>query len=433
MKFINTQYIDVIQGEVISHVDLTVEGERITAIEPTQDSNAQTEYSDLLLVPGFINAHSHLGMSYFRNLADDMNLQVWLNEAIWPLEAHLTPEDIYWSSLLSMAEAIKSGTTLVNDMYYEMDRVAQGADEIGMRLLATRGLTDITGDGEAKLKEVRELYENYHNAADGRVKVVPAPHAIYTNSKDYLKQVLEMTKEMDGIVHTHASETQVEVNDCLKEHGVTPVNYYMDLGYDEVHTIAAHCVYMTEEEMDRVDPEKFFPVYNPTSNLKLASGFTPIVKMLEKGLTIALGTDGDSSNNNQNILEEMHLAGIVNKALTLDPEAVPAAEVLRMATINGAKAMGQEEELGSIEVGKKADLAFFDLTSLNFTPRNNLISALVYSASSEDVRHVLCDGKFILKDRKLTRINLEEVQEEVRQRLTALLERKKAHDQRKRK
>ncbi|MDD7362540.1 MAG: amidohydrolase [Peptoniphilus sp.] len=429
--FRNTRYIDVIRGEVIEHRDIEIEDGKIKAIEGsnTLSGGEVIDGSNLLLVPGFVNAHTHLGMSYFRNYADDMDLNTWLTTAIWPLEAHLTGDDIYWASLLSMAEGIMSGTTTFCDMYYEMDRVADAALDIGMRGLLTRGLTDIDGQGEEKLEEVRMLYANCHGKGNGRLQVAPAPHAIYTCSGKYIKEIIGLAKEMDGIIHVHASETEKEVEDSLNEYKKTPVEYMCDLGLNDVHTIAAHCVHMREEEMDMVDSDKFFPVYNPSSNLKLASGFAPIKEFLDKGFKVALGTDGDSSNNNQNMLEEMHIASIVNKAVTMDPEAVSAKEVLRMATINGAEALGRADEIGSIEVGKRADIACFNLNTSSFTPLNNLISALCYSAQAEDVEHVLIDGEFVLRNRKFTRLNLDDVRENVERKFGELLERKALNDE----
>ncbi|MDO5037191.1 MAG: amidohydrolase [Tissierellia bacterium] len=423
LLFRNTNILDVVGGQVLSGQDLLIEGDRIRALEATGrglEAHQVIEGEDLLLSPGFINAHTHLGMSYFRNYADDMDLDTWLNEAIWPMEAHLDGEDIYWGSLLSLAEALRSGTTCFCDMYYEMDRVGEGAQEIGIRGLLTRGLTS-GPDEEAKLEEVRDLYARYHKSAQGRIRVAPAPHAIYTCSEDFLKKTFDLARDLDGLIHIHTSETKKELEDSRAAHeGRTPINYLLDLGMGDLHTLAAHCVYMTEEEMDRVDKDKFFPLYNPSSNLKLASGFAPLKAMLDKGLSPALGTDGDSSNNNQDMLEEIHLAALVNKALNQDPKALPAIEVLRMATINGARALAWEDEIGSLDVGKKADITVFDLNSPNFTPRNNLISALCYSASSEDVKDVLVDGDFVLRNRKLVKVDLDLIRKRVAERMEAL-------------
>ena len=428
--FQDTQYVDVVAGKVIDHRDIEIKDGKIAAISGanTLDGTEIIDGRDLLLVPGFVNAHTHLGMSYFRNYADDMDLDTWLNAAIWPLEAHLTRDDIYWASMLSMAEGIMSGTTTFCDMYYHMDMVAQAAVAMGMRGLLTRGLTDIDGDGDEKLEEVRMLYINSHGLGEDLVEVAPAPHAIYTCSGDYIKEIIHLAGELDGVLHTHLSESKKEMEDAAALYGTTPIRYMWDLGLDQVRTIAAHCVHMTEEDLDLVDLEKFFPVHNPSSNLKLASGIAPIQRMMEKGLTVALGTDGDSSNNNQNMLEEMHLAGLIAKGVSYDPEALKAEDVLRMATINGAKALGRDSEIGSIDVGKLADISCFNLNSTSFTPRNNLISALCYSAQAEDVKHVLIGGEFVLKDRKLTRVDLDDLRKKVERKFQQLIDRKELSD-----
>src|SRR5699024_8469888 len=222
------QYIDVMDGTVNKHKDILIEGDRIIKIADTSDSITADEIvsGDLLVIPGLVNAHTHLGMTYFRNYADDLDLDTWLNEAIWPLEDHLTPEDIYWASLLSLCEEIQSGTTTFCDMYFAMDRVGDAALEVGIRGVLGIGMSSF-GDWEQKLEDTRKLYNEYHNKADGMLKVVPAPHAIYTCNAEFLRVVFEMAKAMDGRVHIHISETKKEVEDALENYGKTPVNYLL--------------------------------------------------------------------------------------------------------------------------------------------------------------------------------------------------------------
>lgn len=422
----NVKYLDIRRENIEKGKDILIEGNRIVAIgENLSAQDAKViDGTNKLVTPGFINAHTHLGMAMFRNYADDMDLMDWLSNKIWPLEDHLSSEDIYQASLLSMAELIRSGATCFCDMYYSMDRVGDAALQAGLRGFLTRGMTDITGGGEARLEDMRRLYENYHNKAKGRIKVIPAPHAIYTCSGEYLKQLIALTKELDGMLHIHLSETEVEVKDSLQKYGKTPIEYVADLGMLDLHVIAAHCVHMTKEEMELVKGKSFYPIYNPTSNLKLASGFAPVQEMLECGMTVGLGTDGSSSNNNQNMLEEIHIGAIVNKAVTHNPKAVPAIEMLKMATINGAKALGFDD-LGAIEEGYLADLVVFDLESNNFTPQNELIHALCYSASSEDICHVICDGKLLMENRKLLTINEQSLRQEVNRHWEAVKQRAK--------
>lgn len=414
----NISYLDIEKEKIIDNADIFIEENKIKRIGENLkiDADQVLDGENKLLTPGFVNAHTHLGMSYFRNYADDLALMDWLQNEIWPVEAKLNAEDIYWSSMLSIIENIKSGVTTFCDMYYEMDRVGDAALESGIRGVLTRGMTDVDGKGEEKLQEFDALYNNYHNRSDGRIRVVPAPHAIYTCSTEFLKEISENAKKLyDNIIHIHLSETLTEVEDSKKEYGMTPIEYVNSLGLLDSQIIAAHCVHITDEEIELVKNKKFYPVYNPSSNLKLASGFTPVDKMLKNNIKLALGTDGDSSNNNQDFVEEMHIGGIVNKAVTMNEKAVPAIEILKMATINGAEALGFEK-LGLIKEDYMADLTIFDLNSNSFTPRNNLISALVYSANSHDVESVICDGKFIMRDRELVNVDEEKVRQVVNKR-----------------
>lgn len=420
----NINYLDLENEKIIEGADIFIEGNLIKKI----GNNLQIKASEvidgnfLLMTPGFVNGHTHLGMSYFRNYADDLKLMDWLENEIWPIENKLTADDIYWSSLLSICENIKSGVTNFCDMYYEMDRVCDATIISGIRGTLTRGLTDNDGKGKEKLKSVRELYNNYHNKANGRIKVVPAPHAIYTCSENFLREISDLSKDLDGIINIHLSETKGEVENSLKEHGMTPISYVNSLGLLDNHVIAAHCVHITDEEISLVKDKKFYPIYNPTSNLKLASGFTPVDKLLKNNIIMGIGTDGDSSNNSQNLLQDMHIGAIVNKAREMDEEAVKAIEILKMATINGQKALGISKA-GLIKEDYLADLTIFNLKSSNFTPKNNLINALVYSATAEDVRDVLCDGKFVMRNRELVNLDEERIKFEVNRHFEELVKR----------
>lgn len=420
----NINYLDLENEKIIEGADIFIEGNLINKI----GNNLQIKASEvidgnfLLMTPGFVNGHTHLGMSYFRNYADDLKLMDWLENEIWPIENKLTADDIYWSSLLSICENIKSGVTNFCDMYYEMDRVCDATIISGIRGTLTRGLTDNDGKGKEKLKSVRELYNNYHNKANGRIKVVPAPHAIYTCSENFLREISDLSKDLDGIINIHLSETKGEVENSLKEHGMTPISYVNSLGLLDNHVIAAHCVHITDEEISLIKDKKFYPIYNPTSNLKLASGFTPVEKLLKNNIIMGIGTDGDSSNNSQNLLQDMHIGAIVNKAREMDEQAVKAIEILKMATINGQKALGISKA-GLIKEDYLADLTIFNLKSSNFTPKNNLINALVYSATAEDVRDVLCDGKFVMRNRELVNLDEERIKFEVNRHFEELVKR----------
>lgn len=404
----NISYLDVKNGKIIENKDILIEGNKIVKIsENLEDLTVDSVIygNNKLAVPAYSNSHSHLGMTMMRNYADDLDLNTWLNDEIWPFEAKLSDEDIYWASLGSIVENIKSGVSTVCDMYYSMDKVSEAIRKSGIRGVLTRGLMDVAGGGEERLEETRELYKNYHNFANGRVKIVPAPHAIYTCSTDYIKEIIKMARKFDSVINIHVSETLKEVEDSKALYNMTPVEYLNSIGLLDLKVIAAHCTHITDEEIELIKNKDFYPVYNPSSNLKLASGFTPINKLLKSKVKVAIGTDGSSSNNNQNMVEEIHIASIVNKAVELDAEVVKAIDVLKMATINGAEAMGFDA--GSIEEGKLADIQIYDLNSMNFTPNNNLISALCYSASSNDILDLIVDGNLVMKNREILTIDEE--------------------------
>lgn len=362
-----------------------------------------------LAMPGLINGHTHIGMSLLRNYADDLPLHKWLTEAIWPVEAKLNDEDIYWGSLLSMVEMIQSGTTTFCDMYFFMDEVAKGVMESGMRGVLTRGLIEEPDNPNRKLDETRSLFKDWHGKGNGRIKVMVAPHAPYTCSPDFLLKAMDLAKELNTGIHIHLSETKKEVEDSIKSYGKSPIKHVYDLGLFDFHTIAAHCVHVDDEDIDIMAEKNVYPVYNPGSNLKLASGFPPVDKMLKKEIAVALGTDGSSSNNNLNMFEEINLAAIVNKAVNMDAISVPAYSAIEMATLNGAKALNWEDEIGSIKLGKKADIILLDMDKPHLYPKHNLVSAISYSVQGSDVDTVIIDGKIIMEKREIKTLDVEQI------------------------
>ncbi|MBU5313935.1 amidohydrolase [Tissierella carlieri] len=361
-----------------------------------------------IAMPGLINAHTHIGMSLLRNFADDLPLHDWLTKKIWPTEAKLNADDIYWGSLLSMVEMIQGGTTAFCDMYFFMDEVGKGLEESGMRGVLTRGLIE-DDQAQIKLNETRELFKNWHSRGNGRIKVMVAPHAPYTCSPDFLKESFKLAKELNTGIHIHLSETKKEVDDSFKLYGKSPIKHVYDLGLLDTHTIAAHCVHVDDNDIEIMREKNVYPVNNPGSNLKLASGFAPVDKMLKRGISVALGTDGSSSNNNLNMFEEINLAAIINKAVNLDAVSVPAISALEMATINGAKALNWDKEIGSIELGKKADLILIDIDKPHLYPHHNIISSLAYSVQASDVDTVIVDGKIIMENRQIKTLDVEKI------------------------
>ena len=398
--------------EVCKNTNIYVEGDKITHIGELKEDIKVDRIIDgknKVAIPGLINAHTHIGMSLLRNYADDLPLHEWLTQKIWPVEANLTAEDIYWGSLLSMVEMIQSGTTTFCDMYFFMDEVGRGLEEAGIRGVLTRGLIEEQGKEEEKLNDTRNLYNNWNGKADGRIKVMVAPHAPYTCSPAYLEQIIALAQELNTGIHTHLSETKKEVEDSFKTFGKSPIKHVYDLGLFKLPTVAAHCVHVSDEDIEILKDNNVSPVNNPSSNLKLASGFAPVDKMLKKGVNVALGTDGSSSNNNLNMFEEIHLAAIVNKAVNMDAISVPAIAALKMATINGAKALLWDKEIGSIEIGKKADIVLMDMDKPHLYPLHNIVSSLAYSAQGSDVDTVIVDGNILMENREIKTLDVEKI------------------------
>lgn len=362
-----------------------------------------------LAMPGLVNAHTHLGMSLLRNYADDLSLYDWLTKSIWPIEAKLIAEDVYWGSLLSMVEMIESGTTAFCDMYFFMEEVAKGLIESGMRGVLTRGIVEEENNSQIKLDETRELFNNFNGKGNGRVKVMVAPHAPYTCSPEFILKIMELTKDLNTGIHIHLSETKKEVEDSYKAYGKSPIKHVYDLGLFDLHTIAAHCVHVDDKDIELISEKKVYPVNNPGSNLKLSSGFAPVDKMIKRGINVALGTDGSSSNNNLNMFEEIYLAAVVNKAVNMDPVSIPALTAIEMATINGAKALNWDKEIGSIEVGKRADMILIDLDKPHLYPRHNLVSSAAYTIQGSDVDTVIVDGKIIMENREIKTLDVEKI------------------------
>nr|WP_300003060.1 amidohydrolase [Tissierella sp.] len=389
-----------IEEGIISHIGALIEGK---TIEKTIDGKNK------LLMPGLINAHTHLGMSLLRNFADDMNLNDWLTKKIWPMEDKLNGEDVYWGSLLSMSEMIMSGTTSFCDMYFFMDEVGRALETSGMRGVLTRGMIEDPKNQIEKLNDTKDLFKKWNNTLNERVKVMVAPHAPYTCSPEFLLKTIELSKELDTGIHIHLSETKSELENSLKDFGKSPIEHMHDLGMFKRHTIAAHCVHVSDKDIEILAKNKVYPVNNPASNLKLASGFAPISKMLKKGIKVSLGTDGASSNNNLDMFKELNLASLINKAVDLDPLSVPANQAIEMATINGAYALGQDKEIGSIEVGKKADMILIDMDAPHLYPKHNQLSAISYSVSGSDVDTVIIDGKLVMENRQLKTMDIEKI------------------------
>jgi 5-methylthioadenosine/S-adenosylhomocysteine deaminase len=404
------------------HVSLVIEDGHIREIrqEPQQWSASSFDHilsgSGKLVTPGFVNAHTHLAMVLLRGYADDMPLQRWLEEAIWPTEKKLTAEDVYWGSLLGIAEMIRSGTTAFADMYFHMDSVARAVEESGMRALLEYGLiAPEPGERvERELRTAREFIEQFHGSAAGRIRASVGPHAPYTCHPDLWEGALDLAKKHQLMIHTHLAETKKEVDDARQQWGKTPVEYLENLGGFEVPMLAAHCVHLSERDIEILAEHRVNVAHNPGSNLKLASGFAPVTRLLEAGVNVALGTDGASANNNLDMLEEIRLASFLQKGILEDATALPAPVALRLGTLSGARALGLAGESGTIEPGKRADLIMLYVEGPHWVPDYDPISNLVYAARSADVSTVIIDGRLVMQDRQILTFDEAEVIERVK-------------------
>lgn len=356
-----------------------------------------------ILMPGIVNTHTHLSMNLLRGLADDLPLDTWLNDHIWPVEANLNGDYCYAGALLACVEMIKSGTTTFNDMYFFMDYVAKAVDEAGLRGMLCHGMIDLGDEEKRKVefKETERIIEKCHNTADGRIKVAFGPHAPYTCSEELLRGVKEKADKMGLKIHIHVSETEFEVQQVTEAHGARPFEYLNEIGFLGNDVIAAHAVWLSDKEIEIIKDTGVNLSHNPASNMKLASGISPVSKLIEAGVNVTLGTDGTASNNNLDMIEEMKLAALLQKVNTGDSTVLPAEKVFEMATINGAKALGLQDEIGTIEVGKKADLVLLDMKTSHLTPFRHPISHMVYAANGGDVDTTICNGEILMRNKKL--------------------------------
>ena len=395
--------------------NIAVEGSKILAIgeAPADFIAEQTiDAKDMLAIPGFVNAHTHASMTLLRSYADDMELMTWLNDHIWPVEAKMISNDIYWGATLAAVEMIQSGTTTFADMYGPfMERVADVVTESGMRGVLSRGIIGVAPDGEKKLEENVTLYEDYNGAANGRIKVMFGPHAPYTCPPEFLKKVAAAAQRLGAEVHIHMNETKAEIEQITKQYGKRPFEYVEDTGLFESPTLAAHCVHLSDDEIAIIKKHNIRVAHNPGSNMKLASGIAPVPRLLKEGVTVALGTDGTSSNNNLDMLQEVQLAALLHKVNEYDPLAVPAFEALKMGTEYGAKAVGLDG-IGRIAPGAKADIVLVSMKGAAWVPRFNEVSLLVYSGSAADVDTVICDGKVLMQHRELKTLDEEKIKYE---------------------
>jgi len=403
----------LVSGGQVLTPDMTIEradvlvdqdsGDIVAVGDLADQTAADTLFAeDGLVIPGLVNAHTHVAMALLRGYADDKPLDAWLQEDIWPVEAELTPEDIAVGATLGVVEMLKSGTTAFTDMYFAVDRIADVVDRAGMR--AVLGHTAITvGKDEdaarADLQQSLDTADALQGAADGRIQTTFQPHSLTTVGEEYLREFVPQAREAGHAIHLHANETPDEVDPIVDEFGVRPLEYADDVGLLGSDTYVAHGVHVDETEIDLLAKRNTGVAHCPASNMKLASGMAPVQDLREAGVTVGIGTDGAASNNDLDMFDELRDAAMLGKLAADDASAVPAGAAVEMATQGGADLLAIDS--GRIEPGANADLAVVDLATPHLTPQHDLVSHLAYAARGSDVRHTVCDGRVLVRDREV--------------------------------
>lgn len=417
---------------VLRNASVLIEGETITEMGRGALGRADRviDCSGKILLPGLVNTHTHLAMTMFRGYADDMKLQDWLESKIWPLEVNLTPEICYYGALLGCLEMISTGTTTFVDMYYFMEDVARAVKEAGLRAYLSYGLFGTPGSAvEEKSKDnTKRFIEYVKDLNDPMVNVAIGPHAPYSCSSELLIWAKETAEKEKAILHTHLAETRSEQARVQKEHGIREVDYLDKLGFLCPNLLAAHCVWLTRSEVSLLAKRGVKVSHCPVSNMKLASGgVAPVPEMLESGVTVSLGTDGAASNNSLDMFETMKACALAQKAHRWDPAILPAQQVLDLATVKAARALGIADKIGSIEVGKQADLILIDARAPNLVPihgAGTVISDLIYSAKGGNVDTMMVAGKILMKDRRFQTLRESEIYEKVQENVLTLIGRR---------
>lgn len=430
MIFANIKLLDE-NFKVLENMFLQTREDKIVYIGTTmpEKTSADEEVYDgkgKFLMNGFYNTHCHVPMTILRGYGEGLSLQDWLFTKIFPFEAKLTPEDVYWTTKLGAMELISSGCASISDMYFHIESEAKALDESGIKANICNGVTSFDPNedlaGNRGWNETWSLLDSVKNGKfSSRIKVDMGLHAEYTNNERVAKLIAEGARNAGLGIHAHLSETAKEQAECAERHnGQTPAQFMKAAGVMDCPAQFAHCVYVTEEDEEILKKAGSFLIHNPSSNLKLGSGIAPVKRWVEKGLKVCIGTDGASSNNNLDMMEEIHIAALLCRGATKDANAVSAADIVKMATVNGALAQGRKD-CGAVKVGNKADIIVFDLMKPNLQPDFDTLANVVFSAQSSDIVMNMIDGRVVYRDGNFAFINKEEVYNEVNERLSRIL------------
>jgi len=420
-------------GEIYSHGFLQFTGDTITAIGPgtapdeiRNTANHCLDATNMVLIPGMVNSHTHLFQTFIRGLADDKPLLDWLKSCIWPVSEHMSKEECTLAGMVGLIENLRSGATSVIDHQYihadptNDDGVVAAAEEVGLRLLLARGWADknyhpvLMESPERIISETTRLYESYHGKADGRVRIEFGPLIPWGCTEDTMRKTFELARKWGVGTHIHVAETKVEVEMCLEACGKRHIEWLADLGILDPSVQLVHSVWLNDHELDLISKHKAVVVHCPVSNMYLASGAARIRDMKARGITVALATDGPGSNNNQDMLEVLKTTALLAKVSSLDAMAILPGDVLNMACRGGAMASGQSQLVGTLEIGKKADMVLVDLDTPFAMPVHNAVSALVYNLNSGAVDTVIVDGQILMKDKEIIVVDEKEILKEAR-------------------
>ena len=426
MLFEHIDYLDE-NFEVQKNAFIGIKDGKIAYIgteKPQEDFGEVYNGKHGLMMSGFVNAHSHAPMTLLRGYGENLPLDRWLNEKIFPFEDKLTDSAIAASTTLACAEMIRFGTVSFSDMYFFSQTMAKSILDSGIKCNLSRGLTVFSDQDYEQLeayKDNMDLLKNYQNAGNGRLKIDLCIHGEYTTTPKVVEAVAKHAKSENVNVHIHLSETKKEHEECKQRHGKTPAKYFADLGLFDQPTTAAHCVWVEDEDIELFKKYGVTVACNPVSNMKLASGFAPIPKMLEKGINIALGTDGCASNNNLNIMQDLYLFALLYKGVTGDPTVVTPKQALSAATLNGFKSQGRMDS-GKISVGQKADIIVINTDVPNMYPATDIACNLVYAAQGSDIKLTMVDGKVLYRDGEYLTIDIEKAKAQTQMHTDAILQ-----------
>lgn len=395
------------------HVDIVIEDDTIVDIVDSYNGSSDLviDASGKIVMPGVINSHTHLGMSIFRATNDNLNLTDWLNKKIWPIENNLTDNDVYYSTLVSCIEMIKTGTVMANDMYFNSDGIIKAIKDAKVRCLFGHCLLDNDETGDERIEKLKQLYSD--NKDNPLIKFSVAPHAFYTCSKSYLKKCSDLALELDLPLHIHFAENLDEVKGIEKDYKKDIVDALDEVGLLRNKLILAHATFISENGLIKLKDKDVSFVHNPVSNLNLGCGIANISKY-KNYVNICLGTDGQGSGNNMNMFYHLSLVDLLQKGLYKDPTIFSSYEALKMATINGAKALGVDDIIGSIEIGKKADIIILDMNNIEVYPTVDLITNIVHNTESINVNTTIINGEVLMHNRKLMlKIDLDKLKEQI--------------------